>query len=467
MKISKSHLRASLEEGLVRHHVPGASIAIFHEGELTTAVAGVVNVNTGVEVTPETVTQIGSITKVFTTTLVMQLVDEGTVELDERVVRYLPDLRLKDREALQQITVKMLLNHTSGIDGEMLPDHGHDEETIEKGIVRYAELGQLFDPGAELSYCNAGMVIAGYLAQRLTGKSWYRLVRERIFEPLQMKNAAALPEEAVLHRVSVGHYLHPATQRLVPTSFVFLPLSLAPAGSTLMMSARDLIAFAMAHMALGVGANGNRILSAHSAKAMQHLTVNNRGKGYTYIDMGLGWMVSDDGLLHHGGGSPGIISMLYAYPERDFAVAILTNADYPLGLSLINELLEPWLKEAGTMRPFGMADMRVPSNLVSLNPDKYAGVYEDLGNRYRVSRTPDGLALSKQVKHAYYENMSIEATPVRPLIPLGDQNFLLESDEKDHGSTPDAFRIFTFRNPDAEGHMQLLGNSLRLYRRLL
>jgi len=71
--------------------------------------------------------------------------------------RYLPDLRLGEHTAQKQITVRMLLNHTSGIDGELLPDKGHDEETIEKGITRFAELGQLFAPGTEFSYCNAAL----------------------------------------------------------------------------------------------------------------------------------------------------------------------------------------------------------------------------------------------------------------------------------------------------------------------
>src|SRR5688572_29979521 len=100
MKIGKDDLQAMLAEGFVRRQVPGVSVAVLHEGELITATAGVINVDTGVEVTPDTVMHIGSIAKVFTATLIMQLVDAGTVNLDERVVRYLPDLRLRDREAL-------------------------------------------------------------------------------------------------------------------------------------------------------------------------------------------------------------------------------------------------------------------------------------------------------------------------------------------------------------------------------
>jgi len=464
MKIESKDLKMRLSEGLARHHVAGASIAVLYKGELITAAAGVTNIDTGVEVTPDTVMHIGSITKIFNATLVMQMVDAGRLDLEERVVRYLPDLKLKDHRALEQITVKMLLNHTSGIDGEMLPDHGHDEETIEKGIARFANLGQLAPPGAEYSYCNAATVIAGYLAQKLTGRSWYRLLRERIFEPLQMKHAVALPEEALLHRASVGHYYCSASKTLRRTSFAFLPLSFAPCGTTLMTSASDLITFAGAHMEGGVGINGARVLSERSAQAMQRMTMSNKGKGYTGdINVGIGWMIFEDGLLHHAGGGPGIVSVLYAYPEHEFAAAILCNTEH--GFVLINEFMEPWLKEFGAMRPYGMGDITARPERTSIDLNKYVGTYEAVQIRFNVSRTSDGLALSRQFKFASYESMSRKATDPARLNPLGDDKFLLESDGTD-GLLYDAFRVFTFRNPDAEGFMQHLGYGMRLYRRV-
>jgi CubicO group peptidase (beta-lactamase class C family) len=463
MKIQQLELQRALQDSLARHNVAGASVAVFYDGETTAAAAGLINVNTGVEFTADTLVQLGSITKVFTTTLVMQLVDEGIVDLDEPVLRYLPQLRLKDRDALERITVKMLLNHTAGIDGDLMPDQGHDEETIEKAIARFAQCGQIFRPGAEVSYSNAAMVIAGYLVQRLREKSWYRLIRERVFEALQMKHAATLPEEALLYRASVGHYLNPETKQLTLTPSAFLPLSYGPSSTTLMTSAADLITFARAHMGLGLAPNGVRILSEDSAKAMQRSTVDNKGRGYTYIDIGLGWMVGDDGLLHHLGGSPGILSALYVYPEHGFAAAILTNSAHSFGL--MNELMGPWLAEFGSAKPIGMVDLQFAREPLDVNIDKYVGIYEDIVNRFEVTRTPGGLALSRLAKIVYYENVpAVPTTPAR-LIPMGRDQFFLESVERDDGSTPDFFRIFAFRNPDDSGRMSHLGNCLRLHPR--
>jgi CubicO group peptidase (beta-lactamase class C family) len=458
-------LRESLEDWLRRHDVPGASVALFHRGEKVAASAGVANVVTGVEVTPDTVMHIGSITKIFNATLVMQLVDDGSIDLGEPVARYLPDLLLKDRSVLEQITVQMLLNHTSGIDAAMLPDHGHDEETIEKGIARFAQLGQLFPPGSEFSYCNGATVIAGYLVQRLAGKSWYTLVRERIFEPLGMRHAAALPEEALLHRASVGHYRATAPGRPVRTSFAFMPLSFAPCGTTLMTSAADLISFARAHMADGSGANGIRLLSAESTRAMQRITVDHRNNRHGYGDgMGLGWMVFKNGLLHHAGGGPGIVAALYAHPQRQFAVAILTNAEN--GMELINEWLQPWLGQLEDRALFGQAHVDIPTQHVEVDPDRYVGIYEDVTHRYRVSPGPRGLSISGQAKFSYLENVTTAETPPTPLLPIGGDDFLICSEEIGRASSTSAARVFTFRNPDATGRMSHLGNFLRLYPRV-
>ena len=462
MQIDAHELRVTLDRKLAQHNVPGASIAIFSNGRATAASAGLGNITTGVAIDDNTLLHIGSITKVFTTTLVMQLVDQGLVELDENILTYIPDLRLRDRDALSAITVKMLLNHTSGVDGSMFEDHGHDQETIADGISRLSELGQLFPPGMDFSYCNVGLIIAGFLVQRVTGESWYRLVRERIFQPLGMLHSATLPEEAILHRTSVGHYIHPTSNNLVRTSLAYFPLSMAPCGTTLMTSASDLLTFARAHLSQGIGPNGARILTKRSAELMRRVTVSNRSRGYTYIDMGLGWMCSEDGLLAHLGGGPGISAALYAYPPKDFAAVILTNADY--GIALANDFLKPWLRELGAPEPMGVLAVTTPRARVAFDPKRYLGTYEEAMKEYFVTDDGAGMKLSYRGKIKYCENILLEASTPTRLIPLGGDQFLMEG-RGDHRA-PEAFRIIAFRNPDESGRMQHLGNLGRLYRRV-
>jgi CubicO group peptidase (beta-lactamase class C family) len=460
-------LQEALEASLRRHRLPGASVAVFDGSKEAVAAVGIANVATGTGVTPDTLMHIGSITKLFTTTLVMQLVDEGRVELDDPVLRHLPELRIADVAALPRISIRMLLNHTSGIDGELLPDRGHDEETIERAIVRFRDLGQLFSPGTEVSYCNAASVIAGALVQRLTGTSWYTLVRTRIFEPLLMVHAATLPEEAILHAVAVGHYRSTrATSEFVRTSRAFLPLSFAPCGTTLMMSAKDLLAFARVHMA-GDCAVPRPILSPEGIRAMQTITISHEGKRYTYADgIGLGWMVFRDGLLHHSGGGPGIAAALYANPAQGWAIAIMANAEYGSSLPFINEMVRPWLEQSG-VEPYGEVSVKLADASGERDQSRYVGVYQDVLQRYIVAPAADGgIELSRELAFAPYENMTTTRTVPARLIALGEDSFLLERDDAlDNDVSGVFYRIFAFSKPDAAGRMQYVGNGMRLYAR--
>jgi len=452
-----SDLQLDLERSIEKNKVVGASAAIYHKGAIETAAAGLLNVTTGVELTHDTVMHIGSITKTLNTTLVMQLVDDGLVELDAPVVEYMPDFRVKDPAATRAITVKMLLNHTSGINGELLPDFGHDEETIAKMVARAAEMDQLFAPGTDCSYCNTAMVVAGYLVQTVRGESWYDLMKHRIFSPLGLEHAIVLPEDAPLHRATVGHFLDPATGVNTRTSHVFLPLSFAPAGSTAMLSARDLVTFGVAHIRDGLGANGTRILSEKSAKAMRTKTSSYKGTGVG--DFGLAFMLGDGGDASHGGGGPGILSSLLINPEHDFAMAVLTNSAH--GGTVIGELTNAW--KAAVTGVESKKPERRPVLDVDFDPAIYTGTYEDVAAEHRVDFKDGRLTFSSRAKVMFYDNVSLEPTPAISLEPVGDDAFAVVMPEGTPETTPQA--IISFVNPMADGRMQHLAMGGRLYRR--
>ncbi len=331
-----------LEELIGRSRVTGASFAYWDGGRLHAAAAGQRNSVTGDPLTSDTIMLIGSITKVFTATLVMQLVDDGLIDLADPVIRHLPGLRLRDRDALGAITCGMLLNHTSGIDGELLPDHGPDQERIADAIARFADLGQLHPPGGGPSYCNAGCVIAGYLAQQLRGQSWYALIASRIFQPLELNHALADLTDLPRFRCSVGDLSGLSPGKLVQTTRPFLPLSFAPAGATLMMSAGDLVNFARALTNDGVGPNGGRVLSAASARRMTLPTADVIEPAGTR--WGLGWALHPGGVVCHNGGGPGIFASLYAHPRSGRVLALLTNSDtgYNAAKEVMAPIVESW-----------------------------------------------------------------------------------------------------------------------------
>jgi CubicO group peptidase (beta-lactamase class C family) len=452
-----------LIDALESHQVAGATVAIFDAGGLTAAAAGVTNVVTGNPMTTETIVHIGSICKMFNATLVMQLVDDGLLSLDECVLSYLPEIDWADRRAAENTTVRMLLNHTAGLSGSVLPSYGPDEETIEKGVHRLARLPRLFQPGEECSYSNPGTVIAGYIVQCLRKKSWYTVVRDRIFAPLQMKHAASIPEEYLLFSSAVGHFKDPATSKPVRTSRALLPTSYGPAGATLMMSATNLITFARAHMAGGVGSNGVRILSKQSTQEMQRTSVSNQGRTYWPLDLGIGWWRSADGLLNHNGGAPGVTSKLFVHPASNFAIAVLTNSDH--GGDLANELILPFLEGRSTAnvgRSFSQDD--TPRELIRA-PEAYEGVYEDSANIFRVSQTGPSLTLTRQAKFAYYDSVPLHESEPAPLEHIGDDTFVWHASPEVAGPLKSKSRIFQFRGSDPNGRALHVCNMWHLYKR--
>jgi CubicO group peptidase (beta-lactamase class C family) len=390
-----------------------------------TAVAGVRNSDTGDPITVDTVMHIGSITKIFTATLLMQLVDDGLVALEDPVTRHLPDLRLRDASALERITCKMLLNHTSGIDGVLLPDHGPDQERIEDAIARFAALGQVHAPGGGPSYCNAAAVISGYLSQRLRGQSWYTLIKTRILQPLGLEHSLVEVTDTPLFRVSVGDVTDPATGRVARTTRPFLPVSFAPAGATMMASATDLVEFGRAHINGGVGANGTRILSQASCELMRRKTadlVEPMG-----LSWGLGWVIAPGGLFGHGGGAPGARATFFIHPASGRALAFQSNSDRGemVRTSVVDPLLMAW---SGGGYPLAPTKAPEPGVVIPFDVEAYLGTYRNNMELVRIVRHDGGLGVQMAATIAAYDNTRATFSEVMPLTALGEHRFLL-SDE--------------------------------------
>src|SRR3954464_14622595 len=120
--------------------VVGASFAIALGDETISAATGVLNLRTGAPATPDSLFQIGSISKVWTATLVMQLVDEGLVDLDAPLVSYLPEFKVADEGLTRQVTTRHLLSHTSGIAGDFFPETGRGDDCLERFVALMADL---------------------------------------------------------------------------------------------------------------------------------------------------------------------------------------------------------------------------------------------------------------------------------------------------------------------------------------
>jgi CubicO group peptidase (beta-lactamase class C family) len=405
-----------------RHRVPGATLAVGVGDELFDFATGVLSVDTGVETTPNSVFQIGSNTKVFTATLVMQLVDSGQVDLDQPVRRYLKDFALADPTAAQEITVRQLLVHTSGIQGDYFQGFGRGDDAIEKYVASLAEIDLVHRPGQMWSYCNSGFVVAGRLAEVVSGKPFDQLLKENLCQPLGLERTTVLAEEMVAQRCAAGHVPGPGSNPVVPP-VVLMQYGQAPAGTRTTATAAELVRFVQMHLHSGAGPNGDQVLSSAAVAAMQEVQVNKPLLSTSALAaQGLGWALQQwDGkrVIGHGGGTIGQLSFLQCVPEEQLVVALLTNSTtggkvwLELGRWLFDELAG--VEMARALEP--------PESPPHLNLARYTGTYERLGVRHVVSEDGDGLVVQLELTDVPDELRLAQLPPPVKLHPIDTERF--------------------------------------------
>lgn len=302
--------------------VPGVAVGVLHEGETRTAGFGVTNVDHPLPVTDETLFQIGSITKTFTGTVVMRLVETGKLDLEATVRTYLPDFKVADETASSQATVRHLLTHMGGWVGDFFDDTGAGDDALPRYVAELADLEQLAPLGTVWSYCNSGFSVAGYLTETVTGQSYQAALKEMVLEPLGLQNSFLDPGDVMTHRFAVGHNVGQEDAQVArPWP---LPRSAYPAGG-IACHVGDLLRYARFHLGDGTTEDGTRLLTQESVSQMQSPQVTVWGDEA----WGLTWAIDDTygtRQVSHGGGTVGQISLLTLVPEHDFAVVVFTNA---------------------------------------------------------------------------------------------------------------------------------------------
>ncbi|MDW5322319.1 serine hydrolase domain-containing protein [Plantactinospora sp. KLBMP9567] len=170
--------------------VPGFLAGIYHAGEQAVVAHGVANVATGAPMSENTSFLFGSITKIMTTTLVLQQVERDALDLDAPVVDYLPEFRLATPGAAEKIRVRHLVTHTSGIDADLFFPEAVGRDALKVYLERLGrECDVLFEPGEYVSYSNGGMIVAGRLLEVVTGRPYHELLERDVFAAAGMTGA--------------------------------------------------------------------------------------------------------------------------------------------------------------------------------------------------------------------------------------------------------------------------------------
>jgi CubicO group peptidase (beta-lactamase class C family) len=335
---------------------PGLSLAVVRDGRVVKARGyGLASLELGVPATKESVYEIGSLTKQFTATAVMMLVEEGRIRLDDSLARFFPD----GPGWWKEITLRHLLHHTSGIlnytdVGDFLA-LGRTDFTRERILELLYALPSEFAPGATWSYSNTGYYLLGMVIEKASGRSYWEFLEERIFGPLGMRSTRSADPRAIVPNRAAGYgKAKGGLENRAP-----LTPSAAGAAGAILSTAVDLARWDAA-------LRGRKLVGASSLREMwtpSRVT----GGGVAPVPYGFGWATSDHRgrrAVLHGGGTPGHSSVIYRALDEGLTVILLANLGDRLTEQLAVEvagLYDPAL--ARPRRPAAPPDERTAHTL--------------------------------------------------------------------------------------------------------
>jgi CubicO group peptidase (beta-lactamase class C family) len=409
-------LQAELDRLAKELDVPGAMAGIVVDGVEHTAFTGVTSVTNPQPVNATTLFQFGSTGKTFTATAVMALVEQGRVELDAPVRRYVPELVLQDAEVAERVTVQQLLNHTAGWEGDGKGGDDTSDASLATFVAAMAELRQETPLGATVSYNNAALSLAGRVVEKVTGRTFEDALRELVLDPLGLDDTLFIVRDVqtvMTRRFAVGHALQEdGTQRV--TAPWGMPRGSTPAGG-MVATLADQLTWARFHLGEIDGP-----VSAEGRVLMQQPTVSTPGSALG-DHVGLSWLLKDvDGrrLVSHGGTTIGQYSDFVLVPELGFGFTSLTNSS-PGGPQL-NHLLTRWALE----RCCGIVEAPPEPRQVTRDElDAYTGTYETIAVRCEITADDDLLTVAIAIKPgALGETEDPGPQPPIPLaLTVGDQ----------------------------------------------
>jgi CubicO group peptidase (beta-lactamase class C family) len=322
-----------VEEQLAYRGLPGLVLGVVHDQELVWARGyGVEDLESGKPMTPQSLFRLGSITKLFTSTVILQLRDAGSLRLDDPVSKHLPWFSVVEPPVNDpvldqpEITLRHLLTHTAGLPREAAFPYWTDHRFPSRAELQRVVPGQqaIYPPGTHYKYSNLGIALLGAVVEAVAGRPYERYLLGLVFRPLGMESTSAAPDEEMRRRLVTGY-----GRRLADGSREVLDYydtdALAPAAN-IVSTLEDLAKFAALQFSDGP-AGGAQILRGATLREMQqpHWVYPSWEGG-----RGLGWAIARrDGktMVLHGGWVAGNRCHLLLVPEEKIAILAMTNAD--------------------------------------------------------------------------------------------------------------------------------------------
>lgn len=378
---------------LKSHVIPGFSVAVVRNDSIIFLKGYGVEYRGGSSpMTAETSTAVGSVAKSFTALAMMQLEERGKINLDDKVVKYIPWFRTANKEVSDRITIRMLLDNTSGLEAPVIRDRDAGNKAAENLVHSMESVYLTSDPGSHYEYSNDGFALAGLIISKVTGMTYNEYLDRYIFKPLEMNMTTNNPDDFSRLHVLFGHY--PGIDRGIPVyrEDPWLAEYVA-AGSILRSSARDMGHYLVA-LLNGGAFRDKQVISRKSLEEMWRsyssfpgISKDDGGEDLP-LHYGLGWFSGDlDGehYIFHGGNRRSMSSMVALVPDKKIGVVFLANIDltfidrykYPDLVNIANNIIRLCLNKP--VSQFAIPVIKDPTinnfTLPVNEEEKYTGKY--------------------------------------------------------------------------------------------
>ncbi|MFD4354997.1 serine hydrolase domain-containing protein [Nocardia sp. NPDC058518] len=362
--------------------IPGLAVGVFADGQEIFATHGVTGIDNPLPITPDTLFAAGSITKPVTATALMRLVAEGRIDLNAPVQQYVPEFT-----ASTEVTVGALLNHTAGLDWNLLVDTGDGDDALAEFARQLSDLPPIGKPGERSSYSQAGFNLLGRVIETVTGQSFESAVHDLVLAPVGMNNSVFQLSDVITRRFAIGHEL--GADHDVSVVRPWKGNRANNPGGGLATTVADQLRWMRVHLGKG------DVLPADLLTRMQEPTVQLRASSLGDA-IGLCWFVRDiDGVrtIGHGGSGFGQFAELLLVPERDFAVVVMANAG-PDGIAC-NQRIVRWV----LAHYLGIDDVDpTPLPFDATSAAELLGRYEIDAMTFDITATPSSLVLEVRIK---------------------------------------------------------------------
>ena len=346
---------------MAEHNLPGVSLALLLPGGDHFLNLGVTSLEDPLPITSQTLFQIGSTTKTITSLTLSVLSAQGKLGLDDTVRTYLSDFALQDEAVAEQLTLRDLLTHQGGFQGDLFEDTGPGDDAIKRVLEHLAKTPQVVPRRSHWSYNNAGFYVLGRVIEVVTGQTYEAAVTDLVLRPLGMDHTFFTASEVMTHRFANGH--NKIGDQFVVQRPWMMMRSAAPAGSTCCSNSLDMAKYARYLMSGSLGAPepkpSNDAGSGESAPSSSALATLDRSALWAPVReighslngfpgelgmIGQSWFIDqypEALIISHGGTTLGHQSEFWVSPDRQVGFMALTNASSG---HLLNRKLGEWVK---------------------------------------------------------------------------------------------------------------------------